>query len=96
MHSRKIAQFSMLYMHGSCVLRNLSKLHKDENPDIVKKILVMPDLTPKELEKNKKLRAELKQKNKDGNFLDKECHNHTQIISDKINNYPISPLLVLF
>ena len=24
-------------------------------------------------------------------FLDKEWHNHTQIISDKINNYPISP-----
>ena len=44
------------------VLRNSSKLHKDENSDKIKTIFVTPDLTPKELEKNKKLRAELKEK----------------------------------
>ena len=51
------------------VLRNSSKLRKNENPDEIKKIFVTPDLTPKELEKNKKLRAELKEKNKNGNFF---------------------------
>ena len=43
----------------------------------------MPDLIPKELEKNKKLREELKEK-KGRNFLDKEWHNHSQIIPDKL------------
>ena len=51
------------------ILRNSFKLRNDENPDDVKKIFVTPDLTPKEQEDNKKLRAELKEKNKDGNFF---------------------------
>ena len=53
----------------ACVLCNSFKLCKDENPDVIKKIFINPDLTPKELEKNKKLRAELKEKNKDGIFF---------------------------
>ena len=45
------------------------KLRSDDNPEDIKKIFITPDLTPKEQKENKKLRAELKEKNKDGNFF---------------------------
>ena len=49
------------------ILRNVLKLRKQENPDDVKNIYILPDMTPKEQEINKKLRTELKKLNKDGN-----------------------------
>ena len=51
------------------ILRNSFKLRSDDNPEEIKKIFITPDLTPKEQKENKKLRAELKEKNKDGNFF---------------------------
>jgi len=50
------------------VLRNCTKLRNSENPEDVKKI-VTPDLTPTEQAANQKLRQQLKEKNKQGNFF---------------------------
>ena len=37
------------------ILRNSFKLRDDGNPDVIKKIFITPDLTPKEQEESKKL-----------------------------------------
>ena len=49
------------------ILRNSTKLHASDNPLHIQKVFITPDLTPKEQEANKKLRAELKERNKNGN-----------------------------
>ena len=51
----------------AAILRNVTKLRKQQNPEDVKKIYVTPDMTPKEQEANKKLRLELKELNKNRN-----------------------------
>ena len=51
------------------ILRNCIKLHNSDNPAIINKIFIIPDLTPIEQAANKKLRDELKEKNRDGNFF---------------------------
>ena len=51
----------------AAILRNVTKLHKEQNPENIKKLYVTPDMTKKEQEANKKLRHELKERNKDGN-----------------------------
>ena len=58
------------------ILRNSTKLHASHNPLHIQKVFITPDLTPKEQEANKKLRAELKERNKNGN--------HYQIKNGKI------------
>ena len=49
------------------LLRNSTKLHNKNKPEDVRKIYVTPDLTPREQQHNKALKAELAEKNKDGN-----------------------------
>ena len=51
------------------ILKNSPKLRDKGNPEEIQKIFITPDLTPNEQAENKKLRAELKEKNKDGNFF---------------------------
>ena len=58
------------------ILRNSTKLYDSSHPLDVQKVFITPDLTRKEQECNKKLRAELKERNKSGN--------HYQIKSGKI------------
>ena len=50
------------------ILKKCAKLRNNENPAHIKKVFFTPDLTPGELELNKKLRADLKEKNKDKNL----------------------------
>ena len=45
-----------------------AKLRNNENGAHIKKVFFKHDLTPGELESNKKLRADLKEKNKDKNL----------------------------
>ena len=52
----------------SMILKKCAKLRNNENPAHIKKVFFTPDLTPGELELNKKLRADLKEKNKDKNL----------------------------
>ena len=49
------------------VLRNKMKLRGSGNPEDVRKVFVTPDLTPAEQAKNKALRAQLAEMNKEGN-----------------------------
>lgn len=49
------------------ILRNAMKLRSCDSPDHLKKIFITPDMTPKEREENKNLRAKLSELNKDGN-----------------------------
>ena len=51
----------------SMTLIKCVKLRNNENAAHIKKVFFKPDLTPGELELNKKLRADLKEKNKDKN-----------------------------
>ena len=44
------------------VIRNCTKLRNENNPDEIKKVLITPDLTPKQRQKDKALRAELSEK----------------------------------
>ena len=48
------------------VLRNCTKLRGKEIPQNLTKVFITPDMTPKEREKNKALRAQLAELNKDG------------------------------
>jgi len=48
------------------ILRNKIHLRKEDNPQEIKKIFNTPDLTPAEQKKNKNLREELANLNKDG------------------------------
>ena len=48
------------------ILRNKIHLRKESNPPQIKRIFVTPDLTPMEQKKNKRLREELANLNKDG------------------------------
>ena len=50
------------------ILRNCTKLRNAENPEDVRKLYITPDLTPAEQEINRKLREELREKNREGNF----------------------------
>ena len=50
-----------------CILRNKMNLRKDDNSNHIKAIYITADLTPMEQQKNKLLREQLKQMNKDGN-----------------------------
>ena len=52
----------------SIILKRCAKLRNSENPAHIRKVFFTPDLTPGELELNKKLRADLKEKNKDKNL----------------------------
>ena len=49
------------------VLRNKLKLRKEENSDYIKSIFITADFTPLEQQRNKRLRDQLKEMNKDGN-----------------------------
>ena len=49
------------------IMQNCTKFHNVNLPNIIQKVFITPDLTPREQEVNKKLRAELKELNKDGN-----------------------------
>jgi len=49
------------------ILRNSFKLRDKNCPGHMKKIFITPDLTPTEQKANRKLRAELKEKNRNGN-----------------------------
>jgi len=59
------------------ILWNFTKLHNSGNPSDIKKLFVTPDLTPSEQAANQQLRKELKEKNKEGNFLHKAWSNST-------------------
>ena len=48
------------------ILRNISKLRNENNPDDINNIYITPDLTPKEQAANKALRLQLKELNKNG------------------------------
>jgi len=62
------------------ILQNCTKLHNSNNPNDVKKIFITPDLTPLEQTANRKLREELKEKNKSGNLF---CIRQDQIVRQK-------------
>ena len=49
------------------ILWNSAKLRDECCPDYMKSIFITPDLTPTEQRVNKRLRAELKERNKNGN-----------------------------
>ena len=49
------------------ILRNAFKLRNRELPEHLGKIFITPDMTPKEREENKLLRAKLAEANKSGN-----------------------------
>ena len=51
------------------ILRNCIKLRNSDNPSNTNKIFITPYLTPIEQAANKKLRDELKERNRDGNFF---------------------------
>ena len=63
-------------MQNSTKLRNKNKL---EN---IRKIYVTPDLTPREQQQNKVLKAELAEKNKDGN---KYCIKMARLCREEID-----------
>jgi len=48
------------------ILRNCKKLRNKENPEDVRRVYVTPDFTPLEQQKNKALRAQFTEKNKEG------------------------------
>lgn len=48
------------------LLRNCTKLRNEDNPEDIRRVYVTPDLTPREQQKNKALRAQLAEKNKEG------------------------------
>ena len=48
------------------IMRSVSKLRVDSNPDWMKRIFITPDLTPKEQEENRKLRKKLSELNSSG------------------------------
>ena len=48
------------------LLHNCTKLRSKDNPDDVRKVYVTPDLTPREQQKSKALRAQLFEMNKEG------------------------------
>jgi len=50
----------------AAVMRNCTKLRNTNLPSIIQRVFITPDLTPKEQTISKKLRAELKELNKDG------------------------------
>ena len=50
------------------ILRNCTKLRNIENPEDVRQLYITPDLTPTEQAINRKLREELKEKNREGNL----------------------------
>ena len=50
------------------ILHTCTKLSQRENPQEIQKLFITPDLIPREQETNKKLRAELKELNKEGNL----------------------------
>jgi len=50
----------------AAVLRNCTKLRGKDVPQQLAKVFITPDMTPKERESNKALRAELAELNKDG------------------------------
>ena len=50
------------------ILKRCAKLRDSKNPANIRKVYFTPDLTPRELEINKKLRVNLKEKNKDKNL----------------------------
>ena len=49
------------------VLCNCTKLHNSSHPEHIRKIYITPDLTPKQQQRNKALRARLAEMNKNGN-----------------------------
>jgi len=49
------------------LLRNCTKLRNKNNPENVRKVYVTPDLTPREQQQSKVLRAQLTEMNKDEN-----------------------------
>jgi len=48
------------------LLRNCTKLHDKSNPEEVRRIYVMPDLTPTEQQQNKALKSQLAKMNEGG------------------------------
>ena len=48
------------------ILRNCTKLRTKDNPEDIQKVYITPDLTPREQQHNKALRARLAEMNKDG------------------------------
>jgi len=50
----------------AAILRNCTKLRGKEVPQYLAKVFITPDMTPKERESNKALRAKLSELNKDG------------------------------
>lgn len=48
------------------ILRNCTKLRAKDNPEDIRNVYITPDLTPREQQHNKALRAQLAEKNKDG------------------------------
>ena len=48
------------------ILRNCTKLRAKDNPEDIQKVYITPDLTPREQQHNKALRARLAEMNKDG------------------------------
>ena len=52
----------------AAIMRNCTKLRNENNPDKIREVFITPDLTPKERENDKALRAELsKRKTASGN-----------------------------
>ena len=49
------------------ILRNAVKLRSDSLPEYQRKIFITPDMTPRERDENKALRAKLSELNKSGN-----------------------------
>ena len=50
------------------MLRNKLRLRNQDNPEIIRKVFITPDLTPLEQKRNKELRSQLAEMNKVANM----------------------------
>ena len=68
------------------ILHNCTKLRARDNPEDVRKVYITPDLTPREQQHNKVLRAQLAEKNKD---RQKYQIKNGRIVRRGVNTFPL-------
>ena len=70
------------------VLCNCTKLRNSSHPEYIRKICITPDLTPKQQQRNKALRARLAEMNKNGNQYQIK---NSQIVQGQSRSSPCTP-----
>ena len=82
------------------ILKNSTKLRSSDASPVYKSIFITPDLTPKEQEHNKQLRAELRTQQRGPNFPDKKWEDSAEeaiatCCTDNNNTPPLQQLIQL-